>query len=60
MHLYLIKSSKHDLVNVVRERSKCIDDANAAAYKEMIRDFRFMLGKRDTFSKLKPNLDGEN
>jgi hypothetical protein len=43
MMLYLIKYSRHDLTNVVRELSKCMDGANLAAYKEMLRVVKFVL-----------------
>ena len=35
MLLYLIKHSRPDIANVVRELSKCMDGATLAAYKEM-------------------------
>jgi hypothetical protein len=35
--LFLIKHSRPDLANVVRELSKCMDGASTAAYKEMLR-----------------------
>ena len=34
MLLHLIKYSRHDLANVVRELSKCMDGASLAANKE--------------------------
>jgi hypothetical protein len=37
MLLYLIKYSILDLENVIRELSKCMEIANLAAYKEMLR-----------------------
>jgi hypothetical protein len=43
MLLYLIKNSRPDIANVVRELSKCMDDATLAAYKEMLRVIRFLL-----------------
>jgi hypothetical protein len=47
MLLYLIKYSRPDLENVVRESSKCIDGANLAAYKEMLRVVKFILDTKD-------------
>jgi hypothetical protein len=35
MLLYLIKYSRPDLADVVRELSKCMDDESLAAYREM-------------------------
>jgi hypothetical protein len=60
MVLYLIKHSRPDLANMVRELSKCMDGASIIAYKEMIRVIRFVLDTRDTCLKLKPNFDDEN
>jgi hypothetical protein len=37
MLLYLIKHSRPDIANVVRELSKGMDSATMAAYKEMLR-----------------------
>jgi hypothetical protein len=51
MLLYLIKHSRPDLVNIVRELSKCMDGASIAAYKKMIRVIRFALDTRDTCLK---------
>jgi hypothetical protein len=56
---YLIKDSRNYLANMNYELSKCMDDVNVAAYKEMIRVIRFVLDARDTCLKLKPNLDDE-
>jgi hypothetical protein len=43
MLFYLIKYSRQDLANVVRELSKCMDGASLAAYKEMQRVIEFVL-----------------
>jgi hypothetical protein len=58
--LYLIKHSKHDLTNVFRELSKCMDVASITAYKEIIRVIRLVLDKKDTCLRLKLNLDDNN
>jgi hypothetical protein len=42
MSLYLIKYSRPDLANVVRELSKFMYGANLAAYKEMLRVVKFV------------------
>jgi hypothetical protein len=52
--LYLIKYSRPDLENVVRELSKCMDGANLAAYKEMLRVVKFVLDTKDYCLKLNP------
>jgi hypothetical protein len=54
MLLYLIKYSRPDLANVVRELSKCMDGANLAAYKEMLRVVKFVLDIKDYCLKLNP------
>jgi hypothetical protein len=43
MLLYLIKYSKSDLCNVVRELSKCIDKATVGTYLEMLRVVKFVI-----------------
>ena len=44
MLLYLIKYSRPDLANVIRELSKCMDDgASLAAYREVQRVIKFVL-----------------
>jgi hypothetical protein len=47
MLLYLNKYSRPDFENVVRELSKCMDGANLAAYKEMLRVAKFILDTKD-------------
>jgi len=59
MLLYLIKYSRPDLANVVRELSKCIDEPNLAAYKEMLRTIKFVLDTKDYCLKMNPIHDGE-
>jgi hypothetical protein len=54
MLLYLIKYSRPDLANVVRELSKCMDGANLAAYKEILRVIKFVLDTKDYCLKLNP------
>jgi hypothetical protein len=59
MFLYLIKYSRPDLTNLVRELSKCIDGANLAAYKEMLRVVKFVLDTKDCCLKLNPICENE-
>ena len=47
MLLSLIKYSRPDIDNGVRELSKCIDGPNLAAYKEMLRTIKFALDTKD-------------
>jgi hypothetical protein len=37
MLLYLIKHSRRDISNAVRELTKCLDGATPEAFKEMLR-----------------------
>jgi hypothetical protein len=60
MLLYLIEYSRPDLANVVRELSKCMDGANLAAYKEMLRVVKFVLDTEDYCLKLNPILRMKN
>jgi hypothetical protein len=59
MLLYLIKYSRPDLANVVRELSKCMDGANLVAYKEMFRVVKFVLDTKDYCLKLNPVFENE-
>jgi hypothetical protein len=43
MLLYLIKHSRPDIANVVRDLDKCMDGLTFAAYKYMLRVIRFVL-----------------
>ena len=59
MLLYLIKYSRPDLANVVRELSKCMDGASLAAYKEMQRVIKFVLDTKLYCLKLQPKHESE-
>jgi hypothetical protein len=59
MLLYFIRYSRHYLANVVRELSMCMDGANLAAYKEMLRVVKFVLDTRDYCLKLNPICENE-
>jgi hypothetical protein len=52
--LYLIKYSRPDVSNVVRELAKCMDKATPAAFKEMKRVMRFIAGTKDYGLKIAP------
>ena len=54
MLLYLVKHSRPDIANAVRELSKCMTGANAAAYEELLRVIKFVLDTRDYGLKLAP------
>jgi hypothetical protein len=47
MLLYLIKNSRPDIANIVREPSKCMDGENFAAYKEMLQVIKFVLDTKE-------------
>jgi hypothetical protein len=52
MLLFLIKYSRPNLANVVRELSKCMDAASHAAYKKMLRVMKFVLDSKLGFGLL--------
>ena len=57
MLLYLIKHSRPDLCNAVRELSKCLDGASQAAYKEMLRVIKYVLDSKSKGLKIEPTLE---
>jgi hypothetical protein len=56
MLLYLIKHSRPDLCNAVRELTKCMDGANEAAYKEMLRVIKFVIDTKSKGLRVEPLL----
>jgi hypothetical protein len=54
MLFYLIKYSRPDIGNAVRELSKCMDGATLAAHKEMLRVIRLVLDTEFCL-KMEPN-----
>ena len=60
MLLYLVKHSRPDIANPVRELSRTLDGANQAQYKEMLRVIRFVLDTKDYGLRLSPNMVIEN
>jgi hypothetical protein len=58
MLLYLVKHSRPDIANVVRELSKCMDGASLAALKELKRVIKFVLDTRDLGLKIEPKITG--
>jgi hypothetical protein len=46
MLLHLIKYSRPDLTNVIREFSKCMDGTKLAAHQEMFRVMKFVLDRK--------------
>jgi hypothetical protein len=60
MLLFLIKYSRPDLANVVRELSKCMDAASHAAYKEMLRVMKFVVDTKQYCLKMRPIEEGKD
>ena len=56
MLLYLIKHSRPDISNAVRELTKCLDGPSPAAYKEMLRLIKFVLDTKTWGLKIAPKL----
>jgi len=54
MLLYLVKYSRPDIANAVRELTKCMDGATPAAYKEMLRLVKFVLCTKTWGLKIMP------
>jgi hypothetical protein len=60
MLLYLIKHSRPDLSNAVRELTKVLDGATPAHMKAMLRVIRFVFETKNYALRLKPNIvDGK-
>ena len=55
MLLYLVKYSRPDISNAVRELSKGMKLATPAAYKEMLRVIKYVTDTKDLGLKLEPN-----
>jgi hypothetical protein len=60
MLLYLVKHSRPDIANVVRELSKCIDGATLGATKELRRVIKSVLDTRNFGLKIEPIIDKPN
>ena len=60
MLLYLVKHTRPDIANPVRELSKCLDGTSPAAYKEMLRVIKFVIDTKHLALKLKPTPLDEN
>ena len=54
MLLYLIKHSRPDISNAVRELTKCLDGATPGAYKEMLRLIKYVLDTKNQGLKIAP------
>jgi hypothetical protein len=60
MLLFLIKYSRPDFTNVVRELSKSLDAASHAAYKEMLRLMKFVVDTKQYCFKMQPVEEGKD
>jgi len=54
MLLYLVKHSRPDIANAVRELTKALDAPSPAAYKEMLRVIKYTIDTRDLALKIQP------
>jgi hypothetical protein len=57
MLLYLTKYACPDLCNVVRELSKCVDDATMGTYTEMVCAVKFVLDTKNFCLKIHPKIN---
>lgn len=55
MLLYLVKHSRPDIANAVRELTKALDGPSPAAYKEFLRVMKHTIDTKDLALKMKPN-----
>ena len=58
MLMYLIKHSRPDIMNPVRELAKVLGKATTAAYKEMLRCIKFVVDTKSKGLKLHPIITG--
>ena len=54
--LYLVKHSRPDLANIVRELAKCMNGATQGAFKELIRVIKFVTATSDYGLRIKPHM----
>ena len=57
MLLYLVKHTRPDIANGVRELSKALSGPSEAAYKDMLRMVKFVLDTRNLAIKLQPKFE---
>ena len=53
--LYLVKHTRPDIANCVRELSKCLDGSTPASYKELLRVIKYVLDSKDMGLKFYPS-----
>jgi hypothetical protein len=54
MLLYLVKHSRPDIANAVRELPKALDGTSPAAYKESIRVLKYVMETKNLSLKIQP------
>ena len=60
MLLYLVKHTRPDIANAVRELSKCLDNTSPAAYKELLKVIKYVLDTKNLALKVElSNLNNE-
>ncbi|KAL7526613.1 hypothetical protein ACHAWF_001850, partial [Thalassiosira exigua] len=57
MLLWLVKHSRPDIANAVRELSKVLDGTTEMAYKEMLRAIKYVLDTKDYGLKFEPTFE---
>jgi hypothetical protein len=57
--LYLVKHSRPDIANAVRELSKALDGTSPAAYKELMRVLKYVMDTRRLSLKMKPEKENK-
>ena len=56
MLLYLVKHSRPDIANAVRQLSKVLDGSTEASYKEMLRVIKYVLDTKTLGLKIEPTM----
>jgi hypothetical protein len=59
MLLYLVKHSRPDISNAVRELSKVCDDATECHWKALMRTIKYLLSTQNIGLKIQPKFNGE-
>lgn len=59
MLLYLVKHSRPDIANGVRELSKVLDGPSLGDYKELLRTIKFVIDTKTKGLKIFPELEGD-
>jgi hypothetical protein len=54
MLLYLVKHSRPDIENAVRELSKALDGTSPAAYKELMRVLKYVMDTKNLSLRIQP------